>query len=237
MSLYNLNLYVHILAGTAALASFWTAAALRKGSGRHRSVGSVFLISMLAVAITGVGIGLAALGRGQTVFGSFLMYLVLIVITPCFLGWRAVRDKNDVKRYTGVAYHALAWGNLIAGGIMLVQGIRYEQLIIAAVSGVGLATGPLMLRFAWRPPTDRQWWLSRHFTFMLGAGLGAHVAFLNIGFSRMLPPELGPIAQRLSWFVPFVAFLIARWWLSRKYGPRPAAGTVTPTAHLGHGSA
>jgi hypothetical protein len=235
MIAYDAIRYIHILAGTTALAAFWTAATLRKGSGGHRIVGQTFLISMGLISLTGVFIALAAFSRNQPVFGSFLLYLVLIVVTPCWLGWRAIRDKRDVKRYTGPVYHALAWANLGAGAIMLVLGIRYEQLIIAAVSGVGLATGPLMVLFARREQTDRQWWLARHFTFMLGAGLGAHVAFLNLGLARLLPAQFGTMAQRLSWFVPFVVFLIARLYLRRKYGPRRAVqpAIATPNALLG----
>jgi hypothetical protein len=154
------------------------------------------------------------------------MYLVLIVVTPCWLGWRALRDKRDVKRYTGPLYHALAWANIGAGLLVLVLGIRYQQLIVGAVSIVGLLAGTFMLQFARREPTDTRWWLSRHFTFMLGAGLGAHVAFLNIGLSRLLPPQLGTTAQRLSWFLPFVVFFLARYYVARKYGTRAGANNT-----------
>lgn len=217
MTLYDINLYVHIVAGTAALASFWTAAALRKGSPRHRAVGAVFLVSMLIVSITGVPITMAAFSQNQMVFGSFLLYLELILATACWLGWRAVRDKRDVKRYAGRVYHVLAWANLIAGAIILVMGVLNQRIILAVVSGVGLATGPLMLRFARQGATDRQWWLRRHYLFMLGAGAGAHVAFLNIGVSRLLPPDFGTTAQRIAFFAPIVLFFIARRYLDRKY--------------------
>jgi uncharacterized membrane protein len=223
MSPYKLILSIHILAGTIALAAFWTAATLRKGSGKHRTVGQVFLFAMLIVALSGVYIASAAFGRGQTVLGSFLLYVVLITVTPCWLAWRAVRDKHDVKRFAGPGYHAFAWANIAAGLVMLALGIRFGQFLIAAVSAVGLVTGPLMLRFARRLPTDRQWWLARHYTFMLGAGVATHVAFLNIGFARLLPPEFGTTAQRLSWFLPFVVAFAARAWLGRKYTPAKSA--------------
>jgi hypothetical protein len=228
MTLYDAILYVHILAGTIALATFWTAATLRKGSGAHRGVGSTFMITMLVLSATGILIALAAFRRGQPVMGSFLLYVVLITVTPCWLAWRAVRDKRDVKRFAGPVYQSLAWLNIAAGGAVLFLGIRHEQVIIAAVSIVGLIAGPVMLRFAWHPPTERQWWLARHYGSILGAGVATHVAFLNIGLSRLLPPELGSTAQRLSWFVPFAVALIARFWLQRKYSPRreAAAGAL-----------
>jgi hypothetical protein len=144
-------------------------------------------------------------------------------VTPCWIARRAIRDKHDVKRFAGPVYQTLAWANIVAGGAALYLGIHYEQFIIAAVSSVGLIAGPLMLRFAWRPRTERQWWLARHYGSILGAGVATHVAFLNIGLARMLPPELSSTAQRLSWLVPFVLALIARLWLERKYSPRREA--------------
>jgi hypothetical protein len=217
---YNAILYTHIFAGTIGLASFWTAATLRKGSGGHRLVGRTFLIAMTAVAITGVGIAVAAFSRGKPVFGTFLVYLVLITSSACWLAWRAVRDKRDFERFTGPIYRVTAWALIIMGAAMLVLGIRAGQLIIGALSAVGLIVGPAMLRFARSQPANRQWWLSRHYVFILGAGVAAHVAFLNIGLTRLLPAELGTLAQRLSWFAPFAIALVARWWLDRKYGPR-----------------
>jgi hypothetical protein len=219
MTFYDAIRYVHILAGAIALAAFWTAAILRKGSPAHRGVGRTFMVTMLALSVTGVVIALAAFRRGERVTGAFLLYLVLITVTACWLGWRAVRDKRDIKRYTGTVYRSLAWANIVAGGVILSLGVRYEELIVAGVSSVGLIVGPLMLRFARHPPTDRQWWLARHYGAILGAGVATHVAFLNIGLSRLLP-ELGVSAQRLSWFLPFALALIARRWLDRKYSPR-----------------
>jgi hypothetical protein len=216
---YDAIRYVHIFAGTIALASFWTAAMLRKGSSGHRTVGRTFLIAMLVVSLSGIGIAVAAFSRHQAVFGTFLLYLVLFTSNGCWLAWRAVRDKHDIKRFTGRVYHTLAWAQIVFGAIVLTLGIRYEQLILGALSTAGLVVGTLMLRFARRQPATSQWWLARHYGSMVGVGLGTHVAFLNLGLSHLLPPELGATAQRLSWFVPFALALLARWWLNRKYGP------------------
>jgi hypothetical protein len=220
MTLYDAIRDIHILAGTVSLAAFWTAATLRKGSTGHRMVGRTFLISMLGVSITGVGIAVAAFSRGKPVFASFLLYLVLITGTACWLAWRAVRDKRDYPGFTGRVYHVLAWAQIAGGIAMLALGIRYQQLIIGALSAVGLVVGPLMLRSARAEPESRQWWLTRHYTFIVGAGAGVHITFLNLGLAHLLPPEFGVMAQRISWFAPFAVALIARWWLNRKYGPR-----------------
>jgi len=223
MTLYDVIRDTHIAAGTIALATFWTTATLRKGSSGHRIIDRTYLVSMALIAATGVYIALAALMNGRTVFGSFLLYLVVIVVTPTWLGWRAVRDKRDVKVYTGPIFHALAWLNVAAGVTILALGIAYDVWLFAALSAVALITGPLMLRFARQAKVDRQWWLQRHYILMLGAGVGTHVAFLNLGLSHLISSDWATTVQHASFGVPFVIFLIARLWLDRKYGPR--AGT------------
>jgi hypothetical protein len=230
MTIYDAIRDIHIFAGTIALAAFWTAATLRKGSTGHRLVGRTFLISMLMVSITGVAIAVVALSRGRLVFASFLLYLVLITGTACWLAWRAVRDKRDFARFTGRLYHALAWAHIVGGVAMLAIGIHYQRLIIGALSLVGLIVGPLMLRSARAQPESRQGWLARHYGFILGAGAGVHIAFLNLGLARLLPPEFGVIAERISWFAPFGVALIARWWLDRQYGPRTRGPRSTDEA-------
>lgn len=219
MTIYDVIREMHVIAGTFALAAFWTAATLRKGSGGHRVVGRVFMVAMVVVSITALVIAFAAFGRGQPLTGMFLLYIVLITVTACWLAWRAVRDKRDVKRYTGSVYHALAWVNVAAGIVMLALGIGYRDLITGVLSSVGLIAGAVMLRFARREQVQPRWWLERHFGSILGAGVATHVAFLNIGLTHLLPPELGATAHRLSWFAPFAIALVARAWLRRMYVP------------------
>jgi hypothetical protein len=220
MTLYNAILDTHIVAGAIALATFWTAAALRKGSTGHRIVGRTHLVSMAVIAATGVYVALNALTHGRPVFGAFLLYLVVIVVTPTWLGWRAIREKRDVKAYTGPIFHALAWLNIAAGVTILTLGIVYDVLLFAALSAVGLITGSLLVRFARQEKPARQWWLQRHYVFMLGAGVGTHVAFLNLGLSHLVSSDWTTHVQHASFGMPFIAFLIARLWLDRKYGPR-----------------
>ena len=155
MTTYDVIRYLHIFAGTIALATFWTAATLRKGSDRHRSVGRTFMVTISVLSVTGVLIALATLRNGQLVTGTFLLYLVLITATPCWLAWRAIRDKADVRRFAGPLYQTLAWLYIVAGAVTLWLGVRHSQVIVAAVACVGIIAGPLMLRFAWNPPAFR----------------------------------------------------------------------------------
>jgi hypothetical protein len=227
MTVYDVVRYAHISAGTLALACFWTAASLRKGSEGHRIVGRTFLIAIVVLCVTGLGIASAAFERQEPVRGTFFLYLVLITATPSWIAWRAIRDKRDVKRFAGPLYRALGWANLAAGGIVLALGIRYQQLILSVVSGIGLVAGAAILRFASKLPAGRTWWLARHYGAMVGVGIATHVAFLNLGLSHVVPAEWGTAVARVSWFAPITLALIARVWLDRKYGVRrPVVATA-----------
>jgi hypothetical protein len=227
MTGYDVLRYAHISAGTLALACFWTAASLRKGSEGHRIVGRTFLIAIVGVCLTGIGIAIAAFERQQPVRGTFFAYLVLLTATPSWVAWRAIRDKRDVKRFAGPLYHVLGWANVVAGVTVLALGIRFQQLVLGVASVLGLIAGSAMLRFARDLPTGRTWWLARHYGSMVAVGIATHVAFLNLGLSHVVPAEWGTTVVRLSWFAPITLALLARVWLDRKYGvPRTVAATA-----------
>jgi hypothetical protein len=233
MTTYEAIRNLHVLAGTIALAAFWTAAWLRKGSGSHVNIGRAFMIAMAAVAITAVPLAVAMFMRGRPVNATVLLYIIVITVTPTWLAWRAVRDKGDFKRYTGAMFKGLAGVNLFAGATVLAIGLKFGNGLLMGISLIGLATGGFMVRYLCKEaPTDRRWWMERHYIGIIGAGIATHVAFLNLGLARLLPPDLGTTAQRLSWIVPFVVAGIARVYLDRKYGPkrRPAVPAQAVTA-------
>lgn len=228
MTSYDIIRNLHILAGTVALAGFWTAATLRKGHGAHPIVGRVFMTAMASVAATGVPLAIFILLRGRPITATVLLYLVVITITPAWLAWRAIRDRGDWKRYTGAVFKGLAVLNLVAGVAVLVVGVRVENLLLMSISLIGVVTGVLMFHGVRREPTDRRWWIVRHYVAIIGAGIATHVTFLNLGLVRLLPEGYGATAQRLSWIVPFAVAIAARIYLDRKYGPKRAVAVPAP---------
>jgi len=208
----------HIASGTVALVAFWTAAALRKGSRLHRRVGDTYLLAMVGVILSALPLAVGAFLRDRPAIGTFLLYLVLVTATACWLAWRAIRDRSRQDRYTGPVYRALAWLNIVAGAVVLIIGLRLGSVLLSVFAGVGLVSGPVMLRFASRADRDARWWLFEHYGAVIACGVATHIAFLNLGLQRLVHGDFSPAAQYVAWFGPLVAAFIAGRWLDRRYG-------------------
>jgi hypothetical protein len=223
MKLYELIRWTHVAAGTLALLGFWLNAALRKGSPLHSRVGEGYLLVMAVVMATALPIAWQAFANDEPVRGVFLAYLVVITATPTWLAWRAIRDKRDFSAYIGVPYRGFAVASLLSGLAVLASGLYYRVPLLAGFSLVGIVTGGLMLRFARRGTAQPRWWLREHYIAIGGCGVATHIAFMNIGLSRMLPEGWSGATQAFGWFGPLVISVIARAWLDRKYKFVPAA--------------
>lgn len=211
---------IHIAAGTVALGSFWTSAAVRKGSRLHRRVGDAYLLAMVGVMLSALPLAGGSFMKGQSAAGTFLLYLVLITATGCWLAWRSIRDKSRPSHYTGPVYRGLAWLNIAAGATVFFIGLSLSSVLLAGMAVVGLISGPAMLRFAAKDGNDRRWWLYEHYSAILGCGVATHIAFLNLGLQRLIPGDFSPTAQYLAWFGPIVAAFMAGRLLDYRYGKR-----------------
>ncbi len=231
MNAYAALVAVHIATGAVALAAFWTAAALRKGSPAHRRVGQTYLWAMLGIVVTAVPLALARWYDGHPVTAAFLGYLAVITATGVWLSWRAVRDKAAPRRFTGPVFVALAGLSLVSGAGVLALGLQRGAPLLIGFSFVGIVSGALMLRQ--RAQRDRiattpRWWLVEHYTAMVGNGIATHIAFLGIGLPRLLPNVDGTVLHYLAWFGPLGVALIAKLWLDRRWkpAPRPVAASL-----------
>lgn len=225
---YSAFVMLHVVAGTLALATFWLAAALRKGSPRHRLVGRVYLLAMASVIASGAPLALQRWVDGHPVTAAFLAYLLLIVGTTVWLAWRAIRDRQAPPRYFGRVYHALALANPVAGAGVLTLGLKVGHPLLIGFSLIGLVTGADM----WRRrviATQPRWWLQEHYRAMVANGAATHIAFLALGLPRLLPQVGGSALFYAAWFAPVLLSIVARVWLDRRYGMRaPAITAPTP---------
>ncbi|GAB3387496.1 hypothetical protein [Lysobacter fragariae] len=232
MTPYSMIVATHGVLGVIALASFWTAAFVRKGSPLHRRVGQGYLIAMTAIIVSGLPLAIARYLQGQPVTATFLAYLLVITAVGVWTAWRAIRDKHDVARYTGPVFVALAWLALLSGVGVLALGVRVGSPLLIGFSVIGLFTGQDMLRkrrhrerLAARP----RWWLVEHYSAMLGNGIATHIAFLGIGLPRLLPAIDGTALHYAAWFAPVVVavgakLVLDRRWRSPTAAPRPTRG-------------
>jgi hypothetical protein len=234
MTYYQTLVAMHVGVGVIALASFWSAAFLRKGSPLHRRAGQIFLLAMTGIIATGLPMAAYAwLVRDRPVIATFLAYLLVITATGVWASWRAIRDKHDVARYTGPAYAALAWLSLLSGAGVLLLGLKVNAPLLAGFSVVGLFTGSDMLRkrrARERLAAKPRWWLIEHYTAMLGNGVATHIAFLGIGLPRLLPAVDGAMLHYAAWFGPLVVAIAMKLVLDRRWKPKTKPATASLAA-------
>ena len=226
MTAYQMLVAVHVLVGAIALVTFWTAGLLRKGTPAHRNAGRVYLTAMVGIVITGAPMAIVRWVDGHIVTAAFLAYLVVITSTGVWVSWRAIRDKASPERFVGPVYVAFGVLSLLSGAGMLALGMKVGAPLLMGFSAVGLFTGFDMLRRRIRRATfgkTPRWWMTQHYTAMIGNGIATHIAFLGIGLPRLLPSVNGTALHYLSWFGPLAVAIVAKIVLDRRWKARPGA--------------
>ena len=222
----KLAVMLHIAAGTVALATFWTAGLVKKGSPLHRRVGQVYLLAMLAIVLTGIPLVLQVIARGQPVGALFLTYLLVLVGNASWSAWRAIRDRRDRAAYFGPMYWFVAALTAGSGLAIIALGVQTGAVLLQVFGGVGAFAGIGAFHSWRRSATDPKWWLKEHYGAMIGNGVATHIAFFGIGLRGLLPGVDPQLLQQFAWFTPLAGALVAAWWLGRKYG-RPAPSRQT----------
>jgi uncharacterized membrane protein len=212
---------VHIAGGVIGLASGTIAVFARKGGYLHRKAGTVFVASMMAMAVFAIYLGLAVPDQLTNEFiGTFALYLVATA-------WMTVRRRDGASGFFERAALFVALGlcapfavlsfQLAVGlpplfrsavpfkGPVLIAVYAFTGVLVLAVIGDarvavagGLAGVPRLSRHLWR--------------MCLGLTLAAGSGFTN-GLARLLP---GPYHVPGSFFLPqFVPLGLMLFWLIR----------------------
>lgn len=225
-------LFVHIAAGSIALASMWIPLIARKGAALHRRVGWVFVAAMAIVAVTAVVLAGGRLfldSRPQArQFGVFLLYIAVLTAAAVSSGVRVLR----VKQRTAAHRH---WWDLGLPGLLTVSsagvavyGVAIGSPLFAAFSLLGLVSGVGSLRYWLRPPSTPMHWWFQHMNGMLGGCIAAVTAFFVINAGNLGLPSLA------AWLAPSVAGTIATtaWtrYYARTFSARSASPRTSPPA-------
>lgn len=217
MTLQSLALAFHVVAGTVALAAFWTAAACRKGSRPHVLAGRVYLVAMTGIILSSIPLVARFALQGNYVLAAFFAFLLVLVITTCWSAWRAIRDRAHPERYVGSIYWVLTT-LVLAGGIAIAAlGLVHGSWILGIFGGIGILAGADGFRIRQRIANDRAWWLKEHMGAMIGNAVATHIAFFSLGLRSLLPGLDSAVVNYLAWFGPLSAALLAAWWLDRRY--------------------
>jgi hypothetical protein len=215
---------VHIAAGTIGLIAGTIAAFARKGGPLHRKAGTIFFVSMLAMAVTAACLAVIMPGQIVNLFiAAFAAYLVLTA-------WMTVRRPEGRIGLTEkialavalllcapfvllsfqVAFGLPLFVNSaipIKGPVLIAIYAFTAVLLTAALSDVrlvaagGIAGAPRIARHLWR--------------MCLGLTLAAGSAFTN-GLPRLLP---GPMHVTAIFFVPqlLVLALLVFWMIRVRF--------------------
>lgn len=211
--LTDLNLLIHIIAGTITLltgpiAIFYNFRDVR----RHRLVGKVFYYAMLVVAFTAI---LSFFRRPDQVFAQFLLGISLLVLAGIFRGVRSIFLMKGASVSTfDWAYTVLLGANAVFMLGMAVwhlfNGTMIAFPILFGVFGLISASDTWTNWKTFRHPAalHRLDWMRLHLGTMLGAFTASTTAF-TVNAAPFLP-------WWAQWFGPTLLLLPLQFYFGKK---------------------
>jgi len=203
-------LWLHVAAGTVALAAGVAALVTTKGGRRHRRAGRIFVSAMAVV----VGTVPPLVVLAPTPFRIFLTLVAAFSGYLAFSGYRVLGRKRPADEAAPVDWAAavlvVAAAAALGGwGVVRLAGGSTFGVVLVVFGAVGLAFGGIDLR-AFRGDGGGGDWMVTHLQRMVAA----FVATVSAVSAVNLTGALGVVA----WLWPTAAFvpLIVYW--SRTYG-------------------
>lgn len=212
---YQVNLFIHAVAGLVALAVLPVPLIAKKGRKTHRVVGWVFTVAMAIVALTGLGLALAwlidplqfkpapahasteqlaAVVRSYRAFGLFFVAIAMLAGSAVWYGITSVplaRARRVRGRWSMVLDHGFYSASLATGATLLIVGLSAVQPLFIAFGLLAIISAIEDARCVRRPPTEPKAWLIRHLQAMLGGATAAITAFSALTLRRYMPESSG----------------------------------------------
>lgn len=217
----QLAFVLHVSGGAIGLISGLVAVSARKGGSLHRNAGTVFVASMVLMAVFALYLAVVIPDQLVNVFISlFSLYLILTA-------WLTVRRRGGfiglserISLFVGVclcAPFAILSAELALGLPPLFRSaVPFKGPVLVAIYGFTSVLAVAVVgdvRLVWLGRISGIARISRHLWRMcLGLSLALGSGFTN-GFARLLP---GPYHVPPAFFLPqFVPLLLIAYWLVR----------------------
>lgn len=207
-TLFNTFLAIHVLGGTVGLVSGTLNMTARKGGPRHKRVGRVFAVSMLATGLSALVLSVMHPSPFLFIVGVFTIYMV-------GTGWRYLRRMRAPQAGTAWIDRGLTLAMAATAVVFVVMGVtRLAHMNLFGLVFVAFGTIALMfvrrdLRYQRHGVGRAGEWISAHLQRMMGAYIAALTAFLVVN-AHHLPGQLPAVVY---WLLPtaIITPLIVRW--------------------------
>jgi uncharacterized membrane protein len=230
-TLISAIIWVHIVAGFAALGLMFVPLLSAKGSRVHRRFGRAYVVCMLAVAATAViAAGLrvfAALDAGKPIasarFSVFLSFIALLAFTSAMHGVRVLKQKQRTGPQHSLTDLAAPGALLIASVAMMAWGFSLGDGLLTYFPLVGVLVAASPLRSQLSAPRSRAFWVQEHITGMVGSAIATVTAAVVVN-SAAIGRVIGGVPSLVLWLTPTVIGTVVIVVMRRRYGGEKQGG-------------
>lgn len=211
--------FIHVLFGAIGLAAFWVPVFVKKGAKVHVFFGKIFtrsayvVLAAAALALTfrlidmqqhGIGVADRPMLYAFVVFLGYLTYVTYVIVRH---GMQVLQHKGKPGELATPVGRGLAWGSVIASVFIVLFAVIVRpgnQILLYALSPIGISTGLGMLRYMHGGVPSPRGWLYEHLGAMLGAGIAFHTAFAVFGANQLFEIDLTGWVAVIPWILPSV---------------------------------
>ena len=212
MTLVGLVLALHLACAFSATLTFWIAASAPKGGRVHRRTGRAFSRFVYATAVSGGLLAvtrLVAPGQGppelvetERHVSWFVLYVLLIIVTPVQHGLAVVAAGNAPSRVRSRVHAVLTFGSMVGTLALVPAALLWQEWYYLIVAPLGLGIGLRNLAWASRVSATPEAVRREHLTSLVTGGVTLHTALLVFGLTRSLELHLTGAWSLLPWTVP-----------------------------------
>ena len=214
---------VHVTAGAASFLLAPVALATVKGGTAHRRWGMVYLWAMGVVASTALPM---ALYRPVL----FLALVAILSFYLAFTGYRVLKLRSIAGGraqpvdwiVTGACFFSSA--ALLSLAVLRPALVQHMGIVAILFGALGIRASAMHLLSFVRKPTDKMFWLYRHFQHFIASYIAAWTAFSTVTLPRLFGHTMWLWVWPAAIGVP--AIMLTTAYYKRKFAPRERAVTT-----------